>query len=82
MKIAIVVPRFGEGVAGGAELLARWYAERLSARGDEVDVFRFHLGDVAGEVGDSEGEAAVDEDELGAPVLLERGLHALGARRR
>src|SRR5947208_190424 len=39
MKLAIVVPRFGEGVAGGAELLARWFAERLSARGDAVDVY-------------------------------------------
>src|SRR4051812_42236126 len=39
MKLAIVVPRFGEGVSGGAELLARWFAERLSARGDEIDVF-------------------------------------------
>ncbi len=39
MKIAIVTPRFGEHLSGGAELLARWYAERLSARGDTVDVF-------------------------------------------
>jgi glycosyltransferase involved in cell wall biosynthesis len=39
MRIAIVTPRFGERLSGGAELLARWFAERLSARGDGVDVF-------------------------------------------
>jgi len=39
MKIAIVTPRFGEHLSGGAELLARWFAERLSERGHAVDVF-------------------------------------------
>jgi len=39
MKVAIVMPRFGEHLSGGAELLGRWFAERLSERGDVVDVF-------------------------------------------
>lgn len=38
MRIAFVVPRFGEDVVGGAEMLARAYAERLSARGFSVEV--------------------------------------------
>ena len=39
LKLAIVLPRFGEAVSGGAELLGRWLADRLSARGDHVEVF-------------------------------------------
>jgi glycosyltransferase involved in cell wall biosynthesis len=39
VNFAIVAPRFGEHLSGGAELLARWFAERLTARGDRVDVF-------------------------------------------
>lgn len=39
MRIAIVVPRFGEDVSGGAELLGKWLAEQLAARGHGVDVF-------------------------------------------
>lgn len=36
MKIAIVVPRYGPDVGGGAEGLARWYARALSSRHDVV----------------------------------------------
>src|SRR5207248_10095126 len=38
LQHAIVAPRFGEHLAGGAELLARWFAQRRAARGDEIDV--------------------------------------------
>ena len=39
LRLALVVPRFGESVAGGAELHGRWLAERLAARGHSVDIF-------------------------------------------
>lgn len=39
LRLALVVPRFGENVWGGAELHGRWLAERLAGRGHEVDVF-------------------------------------------
>lgn len=34
-----MVPRYGESILGGAEALARGLAERLAARGDQVEVF-------------------------------------------
>lgn len=37
--IAMVVQRYGRGLVGGSETLAREYAERLSRRGFEVTVF-------------------------------------------
>lgn len=39
LRLGLVVPRFGEQLWGGAELHARWLAERLSEVGHEVDVF-------------------------------------------
>lgn len=39
LKIAFVLPRFGERISGGAELLGRWLAERLANAGHEVDVY-------------------------------------------
>lgn len=38
VKYAFVVPRFGRGVAGGAETLVGELARRLAARGDVIDV--------------------------------------------
>jgi glycosyltransferase involved in cell wall biosynthesis len=38
-KYAFVLPRFGEGVAGGAETLAGSLALNLSKRGDQVEVW-------------------------------------------
>ena len=38
MRLAIVVPRYGPGIVGGAETLCRDYAERLRAAGHEVEV--------------------------------------------
>ncbi|MBX7144087.1 MAG: glycosyltransferase family 4 protein [Oligoflexia bacterium] len=37
-KYAFVVPRFGEGIAGGIETLVGVLAQRLQARGDSVEV--------------------------------------------
>jgi glycosyltransferase involved in cell wall biosynthesis len=39
LRLGLVVPRFGEQISGGAELHARWLAERLAAHGHDVDVF-------------------------------------------
>lgn len=39
LRLAMVVPRFGERVVGGAELHARWLAEHLAGAGHEVEVF-------------------------------------------
>lgn len=39
LRFAIVVPRFGEWVSGGAELFGRWLAERLAGAGHSVEVF-------------------------------------------
>lgn len=36
---AFILPRFGEGIAGGAETLAGSLAARLAARGDRIEVF-------------------------------------------
>jgi len=38
MKLAIVVPRYGPGIVGGAEMLCRDYALRLHAAGHSVEV--------------------------------------------
>lgn len=38
LHIAFVVPRFGERVVGGAELLASWLAERLAGCGHGVEI--------------------------------------------
>jgi O-antigen biosynthesis protein len=38
LRIGFVVPRYGERVVGGAELLARWLAERLVGLGHSVEV--------------------------------------------
>ena len=38
MRLAFVVPRYGEDIVGGAETLCRSYAERLAAAGHEVEV--------------------------------------------
>jgi glycosyltransferase involved in cell wall biosynthesis len=38
MRLAIVVPRYGPGIVGGAETLCRDYAERLHAAGHDVEV--------------------------------------------
>lgn len=38
MKLAIVVPRYGPGIVGGAETLCRDYALRLRAAGHDVEV--------------------------------------------
>ena len=38
-RYAFVVPRFGEGIAGGAETLTAELASRLKARGNKVEVF-------------------------------------------
>jgi len=38
MRLAIVVPRYGPGIVGGAETLCRDYAERLRAAGHDVEV--------------------------------------------
>ncbi len=38
MKLAIVVPRYGPGIVGGAETLCRDYALRLTAAGHSVEV--------------------------------------------
>jgi len=39
MRVAFVVQRFGEEVAGGAEALCRSTAHALAARGDEVEIY-------------------------------------------
>ncbi len=39
MRVAFVVQRFGEDVAGGAESLCRATAHALAARGEEVEVY-------------------------------------------
>jgi glycosyltransferase involved in cell wall biosynthesis len=39
MKVAVVTPRYGRAVVGGAELAVRLLAEHLVASGDEVEVF-------------------------------------------
>lgn len=39
MRIAIVVLRYGEGIAGGAESLARGFAEEAARRGWEIEVW-------------------------------------------
>ena len=38
MSIAFVVPRYGDGIVGGAETLTRGLAEHLAARGTPVEV--------------------------------------------
>ncbi|HEV7677184.1 MAG TPA: glycosyltransferase family 4 protein [Candidatus Dormibacteraeota bacterium] len=38
MRLAIVVPRYGPGIVGGAETLCRDYAERLRGAGHDVEV--------------------------------------------
>jgi len=38
-RYAFVVPRFGEGIAGGAETLVGALARHLAQRGDRVEVF-------------------------------------------
>jgi glycosyltransferase involved in cell wall biosynthesis len=38
LRIGLVTPRFHPRVLGGAELLARWFAERLSRAGHQVEV--------------------------------------------
>ena len=38
MRLAIVAPRYGPGIVGGAETLCRDYAERLRAAGHDVEV--------------------------------------------
>jgi glycosyltransferase involved in cell wall biosynthesis len=38
MRLAIVVPRYGPGIVGGAETLCRDYAERLHGAGHDVEV--------------------------------------------
>jgi O-antigen biosynthesis protein len=38
MRLAIVVPRYGPGIVGGAETLCRDYAEHLLAAGHDVEV--------------------------------------------
>jgi glycosyltransferase involved in cell wall biosynthesis len=39
LRIGIVTPRFDPAILGGAELHARWLAERLSVAGHHVEVF-------------------------------------------
>ena len=39
MRLAFVVQRYGEEVAGGAEALCRATARALAERGDAVDVY-------------------------------------------
>lgn len=39
MRLAVVLPRFGDRISGGAELHGRWLAERLSQVGHEIDVY-------------------------------------------
>jgi glycosyltransferase involved in cell wall biosynthesis len=39
LRIGVVTPRFGPAILGGAELHARWLAERLSLAGHQVEVF-------------------------------------------
>ena len=38
MNVAFVVPRYGDGIVGGAETLVRGLAERLAALGTRVEV--------------------------------------------
>jgi glycosyltransferase involved in cell wall biosynthesis len=38
MRLAVVVPRYGADILGGAETFARNFAEQMSARGSRVDV--------------------------------------------
>ena len=38
MRLAFVVPRYGEDIVGGAETLCRAYAERLAVRGHRIEV--------------------------------------------
>ena len=37
-RVAFVIPRYGDGIVGGAEMLARGLAERLAASGTAVEV--------------------------------------------
>lgn len=39
LRLAFVVPRFGENIVGGAELHASWITRRLAAAGHSVEVF-------------------------------------------
>ena len=45
MRLAIVVPRYGPGIVGGAETLCRDYALRLTAAGHAVEVLTTCAGD-------------------------------------
>ena len=38
MRLAFVVPRYGDGIVGGAETLTRGLAEHLAAAGTPVEV--------------------------------------------
>ncbi len=47
MKLGFLIPRYGAGVFGGAEIAARAYAERLTARGVACEVFTTCATDAA-----------------------------------
>lgn len=38
LRLAFVVPRFGDEVVGGAELFGRWFADRVAGGGHDVEV--------------------------------------------
>lgn len=38
LRLAFVVPRYGEDVVGGAEVFGRWFAERVATSGHAVDI--------------------------------------------
>ncbi|MFN2452478.1 MAG: glycosyltransferase family 4 protein [Candidatus Dormibacteria bacterium] len=45
MRVALVVPRYGATILGGAETQCRQYAERLAAAGNDVQVLTTCAGD-------------------------------------
>jgi glycosyltransferase involved in cell wall biosynthesis len=53
MKLALVVPRYGDGLFGGAAQQARWIAQRLAVRHDVAI-----LTTSAGEAGDDEARSS------------------------
>lgn len=67
MKLAFVLPWYGEDIRGGAEIAARGYLERLAQRGWDVEVLTTCLHDFHSDWSSNERPAGV-ETVRGVPV--------------